>query len=74
MGAAKKLTNLQIELLEVFKYNLSDEQLIEIKDLLTEYFAEKVTHGIDELFEKNNWGEEKITEWSNEHMRTIYSK
>ena len=38
MNAAKKLTNLQIELLEVFKYDLSEKQIKEIKNLLVEYF------------------------------------
>lgn len=73
MSAAKRLTNLQIELLEVFKYELSEEQIKEIRNLLVEYFAEKVTSGMDKLFEENNWGEEKIEEWSKEHMRTKYN-
>jgi hypothetical protein len=73
MGAAKRLTNLQIELLEVFKYELSEEQIKEIRSLLVNYFADKVTNDIDKLFEQNNWGEEKIEEWSKEHMRTKYS-
>lgn len=73
MSAAKKLTNLQLEILEVFKYDLSEEQIKEIRNLLVEYFAEKVTSGIDKLFEENNWGEEKIEEWSKEHMRTKYN-
>lgn len=73
MSAAKRLTNLQIELLEVFKYELSEEQIKEIRNLLVDYFAEKVTSGIDKLFEENEWGEEKIEEWSKEHMRTKYN-
>jgi len=73
MGAAKRLTNLQIELLEVFKYELSEEQIKEIRGLLVNYFADKVTNDIDKLFEQKNWGEEKIEEWSKEHMRTKYS-
>jgi len=73
MNAVKRLTNLQIELLEVFKYELSDDQIKEIRSLLVDYFAEKVTSGIDKLFEENNWGEEKIEEWSKEHMRTKYN-
>ncbi|NBC06087.1 MAG: hypothetical protein GVY26_02735 [Bacteroidetes bacterium] len=73
MGAEKRLTNLQIELLEVFKYELSEEQIKEIRSLLVNYFADKVTSDIGKLFEENNWGEEKIEEWSKEHMRTKYS-
>lgn len=73
MVAAKRLTNLQIELLEVFKYELSEEQIKEIRSLLVNYFADKVTNDIDKLFEQKNWGEEKIEEWSKEHMRTKYN-
>lgn len=73
MDAAKRLTNLQIELLEVFKYDLSEAQLKEIRALLADYFAEKVTHDVDQLFEANGWGAEKIEEWSKEHMRTKYN-
>ncbi|MFK7798365.1 MAG: hypothetical protein AB8E82_13010 [Aureispira sp.] len=51
---------------------LSDEQLKEIKNLLSQYFADKVTNQMDQLFEANNWGEEQIEKWSNEHMRTKY--
>lgn len=73
MSAVKRLTNLQLEILEVFKYDLSEEQIKEIRNLLITYFAEKVTTGVDQLFEENNWGEEKIEEWSKEHMRTKYN-
>jgi len=72
MGAEKRLTNLQIELLELFKYELSEEQIKEIRSLLANYFAERVTNDIDQLFEENKWGQEKIEEWSKEHMRTKY--
>jgi len=72
MQAAKKLSNLQLELLKVFSFDISDEQVKEIKSLLAAYFAEKVTSEMDALFEANDWGEEKIEEWSKEHMRTKY--
>lgn len=72
MNAARKLSNLQLELLKIFSVDLSEEQLKEIKNLLTQYFADKVTTEMDKLFEEKGWGSEKIDEWSNEHMRTKY--
>lgn len=72
MEATKKLSNLQLELLKVFSFDISDEQVKEIKALLAAYFANKVTSEMDALFETNAWGEEKIEEWSKEHMRTKY--
>lgn len=72
METAKRLTNLQLELIKLFSYEISNEQLIEIKSILSNYFADKITYDIDKLFESNKWGDEKIEEWSNEHMRTPY--
>jgi len=72
MSSTKKLSNLQMELLEVFSFEVSDEQVKEIRSLLVEYFADKVTADVDELFKEKGWGEEKIEEWSKEHMRTKY--
>lgn len=70
MQTTKRLTNLQLELLKVFSFDISDEQLIEIKSILTQYFAQKVTNDMDTLFEQKGWGIEKIEEWSEEHLRT----
>jgi hypothetical protein len=72
MEATKKLSNLQLELLRVFSFELSEKQLLEIRALLANYFANKVSTEMDSLFEENEWGEEKIEEWSKEHMRTKY--
>lgn len=72
METAKKLTNLQLELLKVFRFDIPDDQLLEIRSFLRNYFANKVTSAMDQLFESNQWGEEKIEEWSKEHMRTKY--
>jgi hypothetical protein len=72
MPAHAKLTNLQHELLRVFKYDLKEDQLVEIKNLLADYFSNKLSHEMDELWKKNNWNEETINQWSKEHMRTPY--
>lgn len=57
METAKRLSNLQVELLKTFRFELSEEQLMEIRQLLIDYFANKVTSEMDLLFEANNWGE-----------------
>ncbi len=63
---------MQLELLQIYSFDLDQTQLQEIKSLLTAYFAQKATEGMDKLFEENSWGEEKINEWSKEHLRTKY--
>lgn len=66
---SKKLSNLQLELLKVFSYELSEEQLSEIRNLLANYFAKKASDQMDLLWEQNNWSEETMNEWGKEHMR-----
>lgn len=72
MEATRKLTNLQLEILKIFRFDISEDQIKEIRSLLAAYFAEKVSSEMDALFETNKWGTEKIDEWSREHMRTKY--
>lgn len=72
MEVVKGLTNLQLEILKLFRFNLSDQQIKEIRSLLSEYFAEKATQEMDQLWETNNWSNETIEEWAKEHLRTKY--
>ena len=72
MSTAYKLTNLQLELLKMFKYELPESQIEEIKTLLSKYFAEKATDEMDKLWEQNNWNDETMEDWKNEHLRTKY--
>ncbi len=68
------LSNLQLELLKIFSYQLSNNQLIEIKNILARYFAEKATNEIDKLWDINSWDNELMEKWLNEHNRTEYKK
>ena len=68
----QKLTNLQLELLKVFSYQLNQQQLTDIKNLLANYFAEQATQEMDKLWEENNWDNNTMEEWANEHLRTPY--
>lgn len=72
MVPAQKLTNLQLELVKLFSYKVTDNQLIEIKLLLGNYFAEKASEEMDKLWDENNWTEDTMKEWANEHLRTPY--
>ena len=69
------LSNLQLEILKTFSKPLPENQILEIRQLLADYFAKKVYDGIDELFDKNDWDTDtKVEEWLNEHQRTPYKQ
>ena len=72
MSAGHNLTNLQLELLKLFKYELPDNQIQEIKTLLAKYFAGKATEEMDRLWEENNWSDKTMDEWKDEDLRTQY--
>ena len=71
MHNSNKLTNLQLQLLKIFSYKLTNNQLLEIRDILSKYFADKATKEIDGLWERNNWSNDTMDKWSNEHLRMI---
>jgi len=55
--------------LKLFSSGISDVQLLEIKQLLSTYFAEKASDEMDRLWKEKNWSEETMNQWSNEHNR-----
>ncbi|WP_295800811.1 hypothetical protein [Mucilaginibacter sp.] len=69
MEAVGKLTNVQLELLKLFQYNLPEKQLVEIKNILAKYFAKSATDEMDKLWDENGWTNETMEEWAKEHLR-----
>lgn len=57
------LTNLQVELLQLFSLNLPDNELLEIKRLLAKHFADKASDEMDRLWEENNWSDDTMDDW-----------
>jgi len=66
MEAVGKLTNVQLELLKLFQYNLPDKQLAEIKNMLAKYFAKSATAEMDKLWDENGWDNETVRDWATE--------
>ncbi len=65
----QKLSNLQLELLKIFSRNISDNQLLEIKGILSRYFADKATDAFERLAEEKGWTAGTYEKWANEHNR-----
>lgn len=67
-----QLSNLQLELLKLFSTNLSEKQMLEIKQLLAKYFADQIDRDITVLWEEKKWDEKTIEAWKKERLRTRY--
>lgn len=59
----KPLTNLQLELMKLFSLDLSEEELNDVKQMLSNYFANKASDEMDRLWDENNWSDETMDNW-----------
>ncbi len=59
----KPLSNLQIELLQLYSQNVADADLQAIKRLLAKYFADQASDEMDKLWTSQNWSEKTMDEW-----------
>jgi hypothetical protein len=70
MNTQPAFTNLQLELLRVFTRQVSDDDVIAIRKMLAQYFAEKAMNLADQVWKKNNWTDQDAFNMMNEHYRT----
>ena len=62
-------TSLQVELLKLYAMKVSENDLLQIKQLLGQFFAEKASNLADEIWDAKNLTEEQILA---QHHRTPY--
>ena len=64
----------QLEILDLMAYVESEDTLMEIRDMLSRYFAEKAEKEIDKLWDEGVINETIVEGWKTEHMRTPYKR
>lgn len=62
----------QLHLLQMMSYIKTNEELDELKNVLSDYFAKKVDSELDALCAQGAITESTIEEWCKEHLRTAY--
>jgi predicted metal-binding transcription factor (methanogenesis marker protein 9) len=62
----KPMSNIQLELLKVFSTNISDEEVLEIKQILAEYFMNKAINEADKIAKERGYTAETMREWLND--------
>ncbi len=65
-------SNLQLELLKIFVREVSDEDLLEIKRLITQFFAQKAIAEANKVWDEKGWTEAEAQRMLQTHMRTPY--
>jgi hypothetical protein len=57
------LSNAQVELMKLFGTNLSDSELIELKEHLSRFFADKAIKAADEIWDKSELTDDDMDRW-----------
>lgn len=60
----------QQHLLKLFAVDGSEERLLEVKEVLTRYFSEKLNDRLNNLWDSGTLNQEKLDELRKIHLRT----
>ena len=63
-------SNLQLELLKTFTHQLDDHELIELKKLLTSFFAQRAVEQANKVWDRNEWADADVDRLLTTKMRT----
>ena len=64
----------QIEILNTMAQLNTDSDLIELKKVVSKFFAERADREMEQLWNKGTINSQTIDDWGKEHMRTPYKK
>ncbi len=59
-----------MELLKLYPYGVSDEEIQDIRKLLADYFAGRIDKEMDQLWQRKGWNDQTIQDWKTEHLRS----
>lgn len=63
---------IQLHLLQLFSKEMSDQELEEVKRLLMEYYDQKVTQEVDDIWESRGMTDETMDALLYTHLRSPY--
>ncbi|MCR9131936.1 MAG: hypothetical protein NXI08_05165 [bacterium] len=62
------LSNVQIELLKLYSTDLSDEELAELKEMLSTFYAKKAIRHADQVWDSKKLSDVVMEEWLNDEQ------
>jgi hypothetical protein len=74
MSTNPSLSNLQLELLKMFARQVPEEDLIAVRSMLVQYFAQKAIAQADAVWEEQGWKASDTEDLINQHHRTPYKR
>lgn len=69
MRNTARLSPLQLELLKVYSFNPTDEELLEIKHFLGKFFAKKLSNSVEKAVKQKGITESDLDDWLNDESQ-----
>ena len=60
------LTNLQLEIVKLYSTEMERQDLLELKQVLANFFAQKATQEADQIWDEQNLTDDDMEAWLNE--------
>ena len=70
---ARALSNVQMELLKLYSTDLESDDLMELRTILANHFAQKAMNGADTVWNQKDMSADTMETWLNEHESNICS-
>ena len=64
--ASPKMSPLQLELLKIYAFNPSEEELLQVKEMLARFFAKRLTERVSKAAEAKGITDADLDQWLNE--------
>jgi len=71
---AQPLTNVQLEILKAFSFNLDNNELQDFKDVIANYFAKRAIQSANKVWDEKGWTDEDVDRMLNTKMRKSNKK
>lgn len=69
-----KLNEQQLQMLQLFKNPMPEEDFLQLKRLAVQLLAKKLDEEMERLEAEKGWNQETYEQWGKEHLRTPYKK
>lgn len=69
MVATQKLSNLQQELLKLYAQDVNETDLQNIRELIGQYFAHRLTTLADKAWDEQGWNKQTMDDWLNDEKQ-----
>lgn len=63
------LSNVQLELLKTFSHQLSESEILDLREILARFFAQRAIQIANEVWEEKGWGDEDVERMLDTKMR-----